>query len=54
MLVSESYVLLNYEKKVYMLFTNKIYLNQNHMKKNSRPSLPQFSVLSLFIYHHYY
>ena len=31
-LVSESYVLLNYEKKVYMLFINKICLNQ---KKNS-------------------
>ena len=29
MLVSESYVLLYYEKKVYMLFINKICLNQS-------------------------
>jgi hypothetical protein len=28
-LVSESYVLLYYEKNVYMLFINKICLNQN-------------------------
>ena len=34
MLVSESYVLLYYEKKVYMLFINKICLNQNVVNSN--------------------
>ena len=34
MLVSESYVLLYYVKKVYMLFINKICLNQNVVNSN--------------------